>query len=79
MGPVRRTSSLPATIRKRKFPTMRKAALIGFVIGMTLGFLFGAAIDFFPGRDESKQGASLSVNQVSGRPQLHIKGKPEIE
>jgi hypothetical protein len=57
---------------------MRKTALIAFVVGMTLGCLFGAAISF-PGRDESKQRATLSVNQATGKPQLHVKGKPEIE
>jgi hypothetical protein len=58
---------------------MRKTAMIAFVVGMTLGCLFGAAMSFLPGRNEDKQRATLSVNQATGKPQLHVKGKPEIE
>ncbi len=58
---------------------MRQTALIGFVIGVTLGCLCGAVINFLPGRDEGLQKATLSVNQVSGRAQLHIRGEPEIK
>lgn len=58
---------------------MRKTALIGFLIGTTLGCLFGAVLGFLPSREENRQGATLSVNQATGRPQLHIKGKPEIK
>jgi hypothetical protein len=58
---------------------MRKTAMIAFMVGMTLGCLAGTAMTFLPGRDESKQRATLSVNQATGKPQLHVKGKPEIE
>jgi hypothetical protein len=58
---------------------MRKTAMIAFVVGMTLGCLFGAVISLLPGWDENKQRATLSVNQATGKPQLHVKGKPEIE
>ncbi len=58
---------------------MRKTALIGFLIGMTLGCLCGAVLSLLPGREETRQGATLSVNEITGRPQLHIKGKPEIK
>ena len=58
---------------------MRRMALIGFAVGMTLGCLFGAAMSCVPGRDENNQRASLSVNQATGKPQVHVKGVPEIE
>jgi hypothetical protein len=58
---------------------MRRTALIGFVIGLILGCLCGAALSFLPGREENRQGATLSVNPITGRPQLHIKGKAEIK
>jgi hypothetical protein len=53
--------------------------LIGFVIGMTLGCLFGAVMSLMPGHDEGRQKATLSVNEVSGKPQIHVRGKPEIK
>lgn len=46
---------------------------------MTLGCLFGAVMGLLPGRDEGGQKTSLSVNEVSGKPQLHVRGKPEIK
>jgi len=58
---------------------MRRTALIGFLIGMTLGCLFGAVMSLLPGRDEGRQKTTLSVNEVSGKPQLHVQGKPEIK
>ncbi len=68
----------PGRVRA-KVSAMRRIALIGFIVGLTLGCFFGAVMDLLPGRDEGKQRATLSVNQVTGKPQLHIKGKPEIE
>jgi ABC-type nitrate/sulfonate/bicarbonate transport system permease component len=59
--------------------SMRRTALIGFLIGMTLGCLFGAVMGFLPSRDENRQGATLSVNPITGRAQLHIKGTQEIK
>ena len=58
---------------------MRRTAIIGFLIGVTLGCLCGAMLSFLPDREENRQGATLSVNPITGRPQLHIKGKPEIK
>jgi hypothetical protein len=58
---------------------MRRTALIGFVIGVALGCLFGAVTGLLPGHDEGRQNSSMSVNEVSGKPQLHIRGKPEIK
>lgn len=57
---------------------MRKTALVGFAIGLTLGCLFGAVMGFLPGRDEGKPKTTLSVNESTGKPQLHVRGKPEI-
>ena len=58
---------------------MRRTALIGFVIGLFLGSLCDAVLSFLPAREENRQGATLSVNPITGRPQLHIKGTPEIK
>lgn len=44
-----------------------------------MGCLFGAAMSFLPGHDEGKERATLSVNQATGKPQMHVRGKPEIE
>ena len=59
---------------------MRKTAFQGFFIGVALGCLFGAVMAVLPERGSSKgQPATLSVNERTGKPQLHIKGKPEIK
>lgn len=59
---------------------MRKTASQGFFIGVALGCLFGAVMAVLPERGNSKgQPATLSVNERTGKPQLHIKGKPEIK
>ena len=58
---------------------MRKTALIGFVIGVVLGCLFGAVMGVIPGGAPVEQQEMLSVNATTGKPQLHIKGKPEIK
>lgn len=59
---------------------MKKTALLGFIIGVTLGCLFGAVMDVTPSSGGSKeQPEMLSVNARTGKPQLHIKGKPEIK
>ena len=42
--------------------------------------LFGAVMAVLPEGDSSKeQPAALSVNERTGKPQLHMKGKPEIK
>ena len=59
---------------------MRKTAFLGFFIGVALGCLFGAVMAVLPEGDSSKgQPAALSVNERTGKPQLHMKGKPEIK
>ena len=59
---------------------MRKTAFQGFFIGVALGCLFGAVMAVLPERGSSKeQPATLSVNERTGKPQLHITGKPEIK
>ncbi|MBA3608877.1 MAG: hypothetical protein H0W43_10295 [Chthoniobacterales bacterium] len=57
---------------------MRKTALLGFLSGVVLGCLFGAVMGIGPGSDQPQQ-EMLSVNANTGKPQLHIKGKPEIK
>jgi hypothetical protein len=59
---------------------MRKTAFLGFFIGVALGCLFGAVMGVLPdGGGSKEQPEMLSVNQNTGKPQLHIKGKPEIK
>ncbi|MDQ3199083.1 MAG: hypothetical protein M3Q46_07850 [Verrucomicrobiota bacterium] len=60
---------------------MRKTAVIGFAIGVVLGCLFGAVMGVMPigSTEEPHQREMLSVNANTGKPQLHIKGKPEIK
>lgn len=58
---------------------MRKTALLGFFIGVVLGCLFGAVMGVVPGGSDRPQQEMLSVNASTGKPQLHIKGKPEIK
>ena len=52
--------------------------MIGFLIGVALGCLFGAMMRS-PGTAESEEPFGLSVNQQTGKPQIHVKGKPEIK
>lgn len=58
---------------------MRKTALLGFFIGVVLGCLFGAVLGVTPAGSDRPQQEMLSVNANTGKPQLHIKGKPEIK
>ncbi len=57
---------------------MRKKAIIGSVLGVTLGCLVGALTEFRPTTATDQKPYVLSVNQSTGKPQLHVKGKPEI-
>jgi len=58
---------------------MRKTALVGFLLGVAPGCLFGTIMGVFPGGLSDEQPQMLSVNQRTGKSQLHIKGKPEIK
>jgi hypothetical protein len=59
---------------------VQKTALLGFSVGVVLGCLFGAVVGTVSSGGESKgQPEMLSVNQSTGKPQLHIRGKPEIK
>lgn len=59
---------------------MWRTAFLCFFIGVALGCLFGAVMEILPGgNDGREQSVPLSVNQRTGKPQLHIKGKPEIK
>lgn len=58
---------------------MRKTAFVGFFSGVVLGCLFGAVMGVSSGGIDGPQEEMLSVNANTGKPQLHIKGKPEIK
>ena len=62
-----------------RISTTRKTALFGFLIGITLGCLFGTTMGILPSGAARGNPEMLSVNQRTGKPQLHIKGKPEIK
>ena len=57
----------------------RKIALFGFIIGIALGCLLGATLGMLPRGTGSHEQEMLSVDQATGKPHLHIKGKPEIK
>jgi hypothetical protein len=59
---------------------MRRPAVITLVIGMALGCVAGAMIETRQsGPALSDKPYVLSVNQRTGKPQLHVQGKPELE
>ncbi|HEY1582847.1 MAG TPA: hypothetical protein VGF73_07105 [Chthoniobacterales bacterium] len=58
---------------------VRRTAIIGFAIGVLLGCLFGAMMGVLPNGAAKDQPEILSVNERTGKPQLHIQGKPEIK
>ena len=49
------------------------------LIGLTMGCLTGALIESRQGIPSNDKPYVLSVNQRTGKPQLHVKGKPELE
>ena len=58
---------------------MRRPAIITAIIGLTLGVLAGAIADLNrPGAGDAKPYV-LSVNAQTGKPQLHVRGKPELK
>ncbi len=69
----------PRRVWDAQISGMRRTALIGFLIGVTLGCLFGVMVGGLPSKLEKGEPDMLSVNQRTGKPQLHIKGKPEIK
>ena len=56
----------------------QRTALAGFLVGVALGCLFGAILTLAPGGQKPRE-PTMSVNQDTGKSQLHIKGKPEIK
>jgi hypothetical protein len=59
---------------------VRRTAISGFFIGVTLGCLCGAVMSVLPiGADRKQEQEILGVNERTGKTQLHIKGKPEIK
>jgi hypothetical protein len=59
------------------FWRMRRKAVIGMVIGATLGCLVGAITEFRPPPSDVQKPYVVSVNQDTGKPQLHVQGKPD--
>lgn len=60
-------------------PNVQRTALLGFAVGVVLGCLFGAVMGTIPSGVGDQQQEMLSMNFRTGKPQLHIAGKPEIK
>ena len=63
---------------------MLRTALIAGLIGLALGMLFGATTTWLlPNSAVRTQADSFdmveSINQRTGKPQVHLQGKPEIK
>lgn len=61
------------------FPGVRRQAIISLIIGATLGCVAGAMIETRQTAVSSAKPYVLSVNQRTGKPQLHVTGQPELE
>lgn len=58
---------------------MRRRAIIGAIIGAIMGCLVGALTEFRQAPNVADNPYLESVNQNTGKPQLHVAGKPEIK
>lgn len=58
---------------------MRKPAIICLLIGVTLGCVAGAMIETRQTSTVTPKPYVVSVNQRTGKPQLHVQGKPEAQ
>lgn len=58
---------------------MQKQAIISLIIGVTLGCVAGAMVQNRATETAAEKPYLLSVNQRTGKPQLHVQGKPEPE
>lgn len=63
----------------RTFRRMRRKAIISAVIGLTLGVLAGAIANLYRPATSDAKPYLLSVNEQTGRPQIHVRGKPELK
>ncbi len=77
--PAGKLFAFPRRVWDLQISGMRRIALFGFLVGAILGCLFGAIVGGLPGQADKAGPEMLSVNQSTGKPQLHIKGKPEIK
>jgi hypothetical protein len=64
--------------------TMFRTSVIACSIGLALGILFGVLTTWLlptntVGPDNSSVDIGESVNQRTGKPQVHLQGKPEIK
>ncbi len=62
-----------------QFRSVRKQALICLLVGVTLGCVSGALIENRQASTALAKPYVVSVNQRTGKPQLHVQGKPELE
>ena len=58
---------------------LTREATIGILIGLTLGGIAGALIEFRLPMTDKSQSYGLSVNQSTGKPKFHVRGQPEIK
>ena len=57
----------------------RRTAFAAFCAGAFLGCLFGVITTLVPGGRKTRESDILSVNERTGKSQLHVTGKPEIK
>ncbi len=58
---------------------VRQQVIISVIIGAFLGCAAGALLQPRQSSGPADKPYNLSVNQRTGRPQLHVKGQPELE
>jgi hypothetical protein len=58
---------------------VRQQVIISLIVGALLGCVAGALIQSRSGGPATEKPYVLSVNQRTGKPQLHVKGQPELE
>ncbi len=56
---------------------VRKPAIISLLIGVTLGCVTGAMVETRQNSTATAKPYVVSVNQSTGKPQLHVQGKAE--
>lgn len=58
---------------------MQQKAIIAAIVGIASGCFVSAMIDARHQNQDSSEPYVLSVNQRTGRPELHVKGQPDIQ
>ncbi len=80
---IRRKQTDPVKLRRpfwdRALASAGRIAVAAFCAGLALGCLFGFITTLIPGGRKVREADILSVNERTGKSQLHIAGQPEIK